>query len=75
MPTWKPLRRGIEEVVDLTTTPLIALTNDRSLRSEEAVRLLGAIEHLPKPFEPERLLEAIRSALSVGERLTAQRSK
>ena len=65
-------RRALEEVVDLSTTPLISITNDRSLRAEEAARLLGALDHLPKPFEPDRLLGAIRSALSVGERLTAQ---
>ena len=68
-------RRAIEQVVDLATTPLIAITNDSTLRSEEAVRQLGALEHLPKPFEPARLLGAIKSALTVGERLTAQRTQ
>ena len=47
-----------------TTTPILVLTAYQSVElAKEAVKL-GASDYLPKPFERDKILHAVRGALS-----------
>lgn len=48
------------------TTPILILTAYQSVElAKEAVRL-GAVDYLPKPFEREQILGAVRGVLSIS---------
>jgi DNA-binding NtrC family response regulator len=50
-----------------STTPILVLTAYQSVElAKEAVKL-GALDYLPKPFEREQILNAVRGVLAHGD--------
>ena len=55
---------------DRTAIPIIFITAHDDARTRERVRRAGVAAYLPKPFDEQALLDAIRSAVDGGPRST-----